>query len=276
MKIKNENGEYKKSFILILSFTTILISLAISLKAVAYAMENAISILQEYETPPKVKYTSIAAENKNKPKAVFNLHDAYKNDGKKIAYLTFDDGPSKKVTPKILDILSSEKVKATFFVIGNLAEKNKDIIIREQKEGNTIGNHTYSHEYKKIYKDINAFKEEVNKTDSVLKNILGSSYNTKIFRFPGGMFGKKKEQFKTEIKSMNYQYINWNALSFDAEGRLKTSEQLLLNIKKTIKGKNHVVILMHDAAAKTTTAEALPQIIEYLKAQGYEFRTLSE
>ena len=76
-----------------------------------------------------------------------NIYDS----NEKIAYLTFDDGPTKKVTPKILDILKQNNINATFFVIGKRVDENPEIIKRAYNEGNFIANHTYSHNNNKIY-----------------------------------------------------------------------------------------------------------------------------
>ncbi|WP_410506314.1 polysaccharide deacetylase family protein [Haloimpatiens sp. FM7315] len=76
---------------------------------------------------------------------------------RKVAFLTFDDGPTRCITPKMLDILKNHNVKATFFVIGSLAERNPEIIKRTLKEGHSIGNHTYSHNYKKVYSSPKSF-----------------------------------------------------------------------------------------------------------------------
>ena len=85
-------------------------------------------------------------------------------ENKKIAYLTFDDGPSRTVTPQILDILAKYDIKATFFVVGKYAEKNPDILRRIYEEGHVIGNHTYSHNYNYIYKNVSNFVRELDAT----------------------------------------------------------------------------------------------------------------
>lgn len=211
--------------------------------------------------------------NKNNNISVF-ADEALKNDGKKIAFLTFDDGPSRNVTPKILDILKRYNVKATFFVLGQLADTNPDILKRIYKEGHSIANHSYSHDYNKIYKDIPSFMNEFNKSNESIKKIIGNDYKNELFRFPGGSFEKKKQPFKNKLKKLGFRYIDWNALNGDATGHNIPPKQLLKNIKSTTAGKKHVVILMHDSGTKKTTVEALPSIIEYLKSEGYEFRTL--
>lgn len=204
-----------------------------------------------------------------------DVEDVFKQDGKKVAFLTFDDGPTPQVTPKILDVLKQYQVKATFFVIGNLAEQHKDLIQREFNEKHAIGNHSYSHIYKKIYQSAASFTAEVEKTDQILKSILGSDFKTRLFRFPGGSFEKYKQPYKKILASEGYCYIDWNALSGDAEGsHSKTEAALLESIKATVKGKEHVVILMHDAAALKSTPDVLPSVISYLRNEGYEFKIM--
>ena len=193
----------------------------------------------------------------------------------KVAYLTFDDGPSKN-TSKILDILKANDVKATFFIIGNLAQTRPEMIKRQVAEGHAIGNHTYSHDYKKIYSSVNELTKDIQKSDKVLKDIIGSDYNLKLFRFPGGSFGKKLAPFRAAVENIGYEYVDWNALNGDAEGRNIPVAKLISNVKKTAGNKKSIVILMHDAGAKHTTVEALPAIIKYLKSQGYQFKTLAD
>lgn len=198
------------------------------------------------------------------------------NDNKKVAYLTFDDGPSVVVTPQILDILDNCNVKATFFVIGSLAEQNSDLIKREYNSGHAIGNHTYSHNYKYIYGSVNNLLSDIDKCENVLKGILGDDFHSAAFRFPGGSFGEKKQPFKDVLKNKGIGYVDWNALNGDAEGHNIPKDRLVQRLVQTTQGKNKVVILMHDAGAKKTTAQALPDIINYLKNQGYEFETIDQ
>ncbi|WP_434306264.1 polysaccharide deacetylase family protein [Clostridium botulinum] len=203
----------------------------------------------------------------------YDAKQVFEKDGKKIAFLTFDDGPSH-LTNDILDILKKYRIKATFFVVGNLAKENKNIIERQVREGHSIGNHTYTHDYKNIYSSVDVFVNEVDKTQNVIKSIVGSNYDIKLVRFPGGSFGNRLNPYKEAIKKKGYYNMDWNALNGDAEGNNIPKEKLIQNIKNTIEGKNHVVVLMHDCAAKKTTVEALPDIIEHLISQGYEFKAL--
>ena len=194
-----------------------------------------------------------------------------RTDGTKIAYLTFDDGPSVN-TEKILQILNSNNIKASFFLIGKNAENNTNLVKEEVADGEVVGNHTYSHQLN--YKEGPAiFVNDIIKCQDILKSILGPSYKLKLVRFPGGSFGPKIVPFRDAVTKAGYRFIDWNDEIGDADGYDLPIPILLNNLKKyTVE--NTVVILMHDAGAKTTTVQALPQIIQYLKSKGYRFDTL--
>lgn len=199
-----------------------------------------------------------------------------KENNKKVVYLTFDDGPSSEVTPEILKILNDNEIKATFFVIGKMAEEHKDLLKLEFKSGHAIGNHTYSHNIGQIYRNIEFFKADVAKCDETIKNILGEDYKSDLFRFPGGSFERYKDPLKQYIKEMDKKYYDWNCLNGDAEGQGFTKEKLIERFKETFGGENKIIILMHDTYGKKSTAEALPYIIKYLRESGYIFETLEE
>lgn len=202
------------------------------------------------------------------------MKNIYHSD-EKVVYLTFDDGPSKTVTPLILDLLKQENIKATFFILGARAKSNPDILRREYEEGHYIANHGYSHIYGNIYANPQAVLDEYNKTKEVVQNILGIDYDGHLFRFPGGSTGGKYKVIKAEAKKLleenNIAYIDWNALSSDAAGA-KTKDAIVQNIKNTVGTKKSVVILMHDAGDKILTYETLPEVINYLKEQEYTFK----
>lgn len=194
----------------------------------------------------------------------------------KIAYLTFDDGPSKTVTPRILKTLDDYNIKATFFILGNMAEKSPDLIRQMKAKGHTIGNHTYSHNYSYVYANVNNFLGEVDKTNGILRNILGKNYKTSLLRFPGGSFENYKKPFRNAAEKRGYRIYDWNALNGDSEARTVSVSKQMSRIRETVRGQKELVVLMHDTYGKENTATALPQIIEYLKSQGYSFRPLSE
>ncbi|OAA90259.1 polysaccharide deacetylase family protein [Clostridium ljungdahlii] len=220
---------------------------------------------KKHQDGMKVKFTT------NEPAGEYMPWKAKRTDGGKVAYLTFDDGPSVN-TEKILNILNQNNIKATFFLIGKNAERYNNLVKEEFSDGEVIGNHTYSHQlsYKEKPED---FINDVNKCDEVLKSILGQSYSLKLVRFPGGSFGSKLAPFRNAATKAGYRFINWNDEIGDADGYDLPVATLLSNLKKYTNG-DTVVILMHDAGAKTTTVQALPQIIQYLRLKGYNFDTL--
>lgn len=189
----------------------------------------------------------------------------------KIVYLTFDDGPSRTVTPQILDILKENDVKATFFVLGSMVEKSPDILKREVNEGHAIANHSYSHDYNKLYSSTSNFIQDMKMSENAIRNVLGE-YNSKIIRFPGGSFGRT--EYIKAAKEAGYHSVDWNALNGDAEAAYVTKERLVSRFMETSAGKNTLYVLMHDTYGKETTVQALPEIIKYLKDNGYEFKVL--
>lgn len=208
-------------------------------------------------------------------------------DGKKVAYLTFDDGPSVTVTPQILDILKAENVHATFFLIGKYVDKDdasKALVKREISDGNAIGIHSYSHDYNYLFPNgkinLENCMSDFDKTDKAIKNVLGQDFSTRAIRFPGGQetWSKKDPQgAETVDKALHEKdlhQIDWNALSGDAESGHKDAAALTQEAIKTIGNREKALILMHDTYGKEQTAKALPAIIEYLKQQGYEFKII--
>ena len=233
---------------------------------------------RKQEEAAKAEIANKNIEKSNNYNYAVNVEDAYKKDGKKIAFLTFDDGPTRNITPEVLDTLKKYNVKATFFILGKMAEQNQDLVRRIANEGHAIANHSYSHEYSNIYSSSESFWGEINKTNSVFKNILGKDFSTSVFRFPGGSKGGNHEgskaNYRREMQERGYLYVDWNVENGDGKSSNFTPERLLQYVKEEASGNEHIVVLMHDAATKKTTAQALPSIIEYLRAQGYEFKVL--
>ncbi len=199
----------------------------------------------------------------------------YNKNGHKCAYLTFDDGPSY-LTPKILDILKKYNIKATFFVVGNLAEKHPDIVKRASDEGHLIANHSYSHDYKTIYASKESFKNEFKQTQEIIKKIVGPEKLTNLIRMPGGAQPASKDAFKQAAHEMGLVYIDWNAVNGDGSGQHLSVAQSIYHIEHYAKIKDDMVILMHDAGAKKTTYESLEKNIQIIKSYGFEFKRLNE
>lgn len=192
------------------------------------------------------------------------------NNGKEI-YLTFDDGPSDRVTPKILDILKDENVKATFFIVGKNAERRKELLKREFDEGHAIGVHSYSHKYKDIYSSSESLIKDIDDCNEIIKEVTGRK--SSLYRFPGGSFGLSSGLIGA-VTAHGMQYVDWNASFRDSEIMSPTPSQLIRAAKTTIANPNKVIMLAHDTTDKTATAAALRDIIAYFKNEGYTFKTL--
>lgn len=186
----------------------------------------------------------------------------------KVIYLTFDDGPSDRVTPRILDVLKEEKVKATFFIVGRNAETRKYLIKREVEEGHTVAVHSYSHQYNEIYSSKESLLKDIDKCNAVIREITGK--NSTLYRFPGGSFGLD-ENYISAVTGRGMRYIDWNASTRDAEIFSPTPAQLVTEAIKTPVNSDYIVLLSHDATDKTATAEALKDIIKYYKELDYTF-----
>lgn len=192
---------------------------------------------------------------------------------KKIVYLTFDDGPSA-ITPDILATLKKYNVKATFFVVGNAYPEHLKQIA---DEGHTIGLHSYTHDYKKIYSSEEAFFTDLQQISNVVKEATG--IDSKIIRFPGGSSNTVSRKYKKGIMTTlvqmigqrGYIYYDWNAANGDASGKDYTPEQLLENVKNSSQS-SVINLLMHE---KKATAESLEAVIDYYMSQGYEFRPIT-
>lgn len=216
------------------------------------------------------------------------LDNKGEHDGKKIVFITFDDGPSITVTPKILDVLKIYNIKATFCLVGQVINSNEDskkLVKRTFGEGHALANHTYSHNLKSLYPrnrvNVEYFMEEIDETNTAIKSVVGQDFDTRVLRMPGGYMSREYykdpnlAEFSAKLKERGMYSIDWNAYDFDSEGNKKNAGELFNEVKKSVGTQEKVVILMHDTYGKEETAKALPQIIEYLKERGYEFRTLS-
>lgn len=208
-----------------------------------------------------------------------NIEKIYHSETKR-AFLTFDDGPSS-VTPTILEVLKQENVKATFFVLGSNVKQRPEMVKRIYEEGHYLANHGYTHIYSSIYASPQAVLEEFNQCNEAVRDAIGvPEYHSHLFRYPGGLTGGKYAEIKNEAKELLLQNdivnVDWNALTGDAETKEPTIEYEIKKIQETVANKSSVVILLHDAQAKKVTAEALPQLIFYLREKGYEFKNFYE
>lgn len=198
----------------------------------------------------------------------------------KVAYLTFDDGPSATITPQILDTLKAEGVPATFFVVGQRVRLYPYLVKRAYDEGHYIANHGNTHSYSKIYQSVDTVFGEYVECEEAVREALGiPDYRMYLFRFPGGSAGGRYASIKSEAKevlnSYSVAHTNWNCMTGDAEGK-NTTEDQMNELKATMVDDDTIIVLMHDAGDKQVTADTLPEVIHYLKEQGYTFKNFYE
>ena len=183
-------------------------------------------------------------------------------------YLTFDDGPSTVVTNTVLDVLKEEGVKATFFVVGARVHGREETLKRIADEGHTIGVHSNTHEYQKIYASESAFLADVDACAAIIKRVSGVL--PRVYRFPGGGLSNEKK-YTPLVEERGYRVVRWNAVCGDAEIPNADASTLVQRAKDTARGKKTVVLLLHDSADRMNTARALPAIIAHFRAEGYVF-----
>lgn len=221
----------------------------------------------------EIKY-SVTDSSGNKTEKIrkVNVLDRNKVSNDKIIYLTFDDGPCA-YTGKLLDILKSYNVKATFFVTNQFGYDS--YIKREYEEGHSIGVHTYSHLYKKIYSSVNEYFDDLYKMRNKIYNLTG--YYTNLVRFPGGSSNTISKfnpgvvtKIAARMKKEGYVYFDWNVASKDTG--TNNADQIANNIIKGLHGGKYYIILQHDI--KPNSIEAVKKVIEYGLKNGYEFKAL--
>lgn len=192
----------------------------------------------------------------------------------KVVCLTFDDGPSAN-TDRILEVLDEYGVKATFFVVGKTGQEDQRRMRDIVAAGHTLAIHSWSHDYGTIYASVESFLEDFNRLYEWIYEVTG--VYPQVFRFPGGSVnGYNRGTYQEIIAEMTrrgFVYFDWNASAQDATVKPLAPEVIAENCLKGI-GKEEVVVLAHDSAARSTTVDALPQIIEGYQAEGYTFLPL--
>lgn len=181
-------------------------------------------------------------------------------DGKSI-YLTFDDGPIPEVTPWVLDLLDRYGVKATFFCVGDNVRKYPDLFEEIRRRGHEVGNHTYHH-IKALGKSTAAYMHDVHKAHRLI--------NSRYFRPPYGHLRFPQ----TRELSHSFEIVMWDVLTRDYNPKVPP-ETVLDNVQRFTR--NGSIIVFHDSLkAKSNLCWALPRAIEWLLAEGYEFRRLGD
>lgn len=220
----------------------------------------------------KYKVSDNAGSSDSKERKV----NVIKKNANGTIYLTFDDGPRMGTTNVILDILKEENVKATFFVTMRGPD---ELIKREYDEGHTVALHSASHDYSYIYSSVDNYFNDLKTVHDRVLNITG--YDSRIIRFPGGSSNTISRKYQNgimsyltkEVLNRSYRYFDWNISSGDA-GETTDSHEVVKFVTTKLSHDKVNVILMHDI--KTYTRDALKEIIQYGKNNGYTFDKLDE
>lgn len=228
-------------------------------------MEQQIESLQTEtkEVTPAVTESPSKEITEEKTVTKEELTDAERYPGKKLVYLTFDDGPSK-YTDDILDILDEYNVKASFFVVAK--DGYEDQYRRIVNDGHTLGMHSYTHVYSSIYESKTSFSLDITNISDFLYEITGEK--PLFYRFPGGSSNQVSKVSKDDmfdiLNAKKLIYYDWNVTSQDASGGKLSATQITDNVISGIEQKDMSVCLMHDSGEKASTVEALPMILSKL------------
>jgi polysaccharide deacetylase family sporulation protein PdaB len=183
---------------------------------------------------------------------------------KKQIAITFDDGPHPKYTPKLLRILKENNVKATFFLVGEMAEKYPELVKEEMAAGHSVGNHTYHHvNMTKIPEEYMAV--ELKACGNVLQHITGKAPH--LFRPPGGDYDHDLAEVS---EALGYVMVLWT----DDPGDYASPGKNVIKTRIMETASNGGIILIHDGIQQTV--DVLPDIIKYLRDQGYELVTIDQ
>ncbi|HEX9093759.1 MAG TPA: polysaccharide deacetylase family protein [Coriobacteriia bacterium] len=181
--------------------------------------------------------------------------------------LTFDDGPSSDVTPRVLDILRDKKVPATFFLVGREVERNPGLARRMRHEGHVIGNHTYSHPPLFCFLSPWRLRDEIEKAQEAIFRATGD--RPRHFRSPVGL---RHPVLKLALERAALEFVLWQLRTYDTWAL--TSDTLRRRILEQVRPGS--IVLMHDRSGPGADAmvAALPDVIDGLRARGYELVTL--
>lgn len=198
--------------------------------------------------------------------------------------LTFDDGPSR-TTPAVLAALDAAGVHGTFFVVAtDYNEKYLPLLTEAASAGHQIALHSASHEYSDIYQSSDAYWEDI----ALLKERIAPYVDVesiRYLRFPGGStntvsrrYGGRElmKQLKSEVEQKGWQWVDWNVCAEDAVGGHPSADTIYRNVVRETGQQTNCIVLMHDSASTRTTAEALPDIIQWYADNGYTFLTVAE
>lgn len=193
---------------------------------------------------------------------------------KKKVYLTFDDGPTPVITDKILDVLKEQNIKATFFVVGKEIPEREEILKRIYNEGHSIGLHTYSHKFRKIYSSEDVFVNEMLTTREKIKELVNVSPTA--IRFPGGSSQHLTRSLLDKLHNNNLKVYDWNVDLYDGSKPKAPVSQIVKNGENLKPQYTRIIILAHCNSNNLNTVKALPEIIKFYKDSGFEFAPITD
>ena len=253
----------------------ICILLGVRVAVLSHKIQELLVLLEEEQNKSKVVTevfsTAYVEESPREAETevLSKQEEADKQEFDKKIYLTFDDGPSSS-TNEILDILKAYDIKATFFVVGKTDEASKEAYKRIVAEGHTLGMHSYSHVYQDVYQSKESFIEDLSQLQEYLYEVTGVW--SRYYRFPGGSSNTVSKVDMQELiawmNENNITYYDWNTASGDAVSGHLSKEAIVDNCLENLDNQSVSMILMHDAADKKTTVEALPEIITRIRLRG--------
>jgi peptidoglycan/xylan/chitin deacetylase (PgdA/CDA1 family) len=218
------------------------------------------------------------------PAAAAFVDNAGSAQPEKWVCLTFDDGPSR-TTPAVLAALDAAGVHGTFFVVATgYNEKYLPLLTQAAAAGHQIALHSASHEYSDIYGSSEAYWADI----ALLKERIVpyvDAESIRYLRFPGGStntvsrrYGGRElmKQLKSEVEQKGWQWVDWNVCAEDAVGGHPSADTIYRNVVRETGQQTNCIVLMHDSASTRTTAEALPDIIQWYADNGYTFLTVAE
>lgn len=237
-------------------------------------------------TPPATATPGRTPSANRTPSATPQVAGTCPSD-RKIVFLTLDDGPNDRITPKVLDALKAANAPATFFYVANktgLEGSDPEVTKRTIAEGHAIDIHTYSHNYKYLYPGGRGNADNIladrEKALASIKKVLGDDYAVSGYRYPGGhMSWKNLDESSRRLAAEGAYWLDWNAMNGDAEQSAPTSvDGQLSMVKRTMResgNPNVVVLLMHDHEYADLTVAAIPEIVAHYREQGYEFGVIN-
>ena len=236
------------------------------------SLEETINSIQTKEKPDDQEETKQEAAE-----TVSFSDNTHENGEPYKVYLTFDDGPSSN-TEKILDLLDKHGAKATFFVNGKEEESLLPLYKEITDRGHTIGMHSYSHDYNKVYESVESFETDLLEIRDLIFEQTGVM--PVFYRFPGGSSNTVSDigiaPCIKVLEAYNMVYFDWNVQCGDATTASYTVDTLVNNVMRDVVKYDTSVVLMHDSAARDKTVKALSIILDRLDEMGAEVLPITE